>query len=130
VVSGISLSERPLIGTLLENEEYITIYHEYMQEIADEYFNSGTFEKSIEKIDEMISEYVKNDATAFYTADEYAKAVETLKIFGKLRAESIQGQLDGTVPATSESQELEPENLIDASSLNISDMGSQDKGAK
>jgi hypothetical protein len=101
-----------------------------MQEIADEYFNSGTFEKSIEKIDEMISEYVKNDATAFYTADEYAKAVETLKIFGKLRAESIQGQLDGTVPATSESQELEPENLIDASSLNISDMGSQDKGAK
>ena len=39
-----------------------------------------------------------------------------------LRAESISGQLDGTIGATSDSQNSE--SLIDADDLQISDMGS------
>ena len=44
-----------------------------------------------------------------------------------LRAESISGQLDGTIPSTSEAQ-CNSDALIDASSLDISAMGSMNSG--
>lgn len=44
-----------------------------------------------------------------------------------LRAESISGQLDGTIPSTSEAQS-NSDTLIDASSLDISAMGSMNSG--
>ena len=50
--------------------------------------------------------------------------METLREFCLLRAESIQGQLDGTIPSTSDGQSEDSSALIDASSLNISDLGS------
>lgn len=127
-VSGVELSDRPLIGNLLENEEYQKLYHTYLQKIVDEYFNSGYFEETIDKLNTLISEHVKADASAFYTYDQYNAAVETLKEFGRLRAQSIQGQLDGTVPSTSEDQASKPDQLIDASSINLSTMGSQGNG--
>ena len=50
--------------------------------------------------DALISDYVKNDATAFYTFDEYEDAVSNLLTFGYDRATSIAAQLDGTQPST------------------------------
>lgn len=127
-VTGVELSDRPLIGKLLENEEYKELYHSYLQKLVDEYFNSGYFEKSIDKLDDLISDHVKNDPSAFYTYDQYQAAVKALKTFGALRAQSIQGQLDKTVPSTSEEQSAESDKLIDASSLSMSTMGSQGNG--
>ena len=43
-----------------------------------------------------------------------------------LRAESIRAQLDGTLSTESSSQK--PENRIDASGINVQDMGSQGGG--
>ena len=43
----------------------------------------------------------------------------------KLRAESVLGQLDGSVPSTREGQTASPDALIDASGIDISVMGSQ-----
>ena len=45
----------------------------------------------------------------------------------KLRGESIQGQLDGTIPSTEEAQR-DSDALIDASSLDVSVMGSMRMG--
>ena len=126
-VSGIELSERPLLAKLLEVDEYKEKYHQYLQEIVDGYFNSGLYEKTIDKVDSIISDSVKNDATAFYTYDEYVKGVDTLTQFGLLRAKSIQGQLDGTIPSTTDGQ-TDSDALIDASSINLSDMGTQGGG--
>jgi len=127
-VSGIEMSERPMVAKLLEVDEYREKYHEYLKQIVDEYFQSGKFQQTIDKVDLLISESVKNDATAFYTQEQYTKAVQTLKEFGRLRALSISGQLDGSIPSTSETQKDASDKLIDAASINLSTMGSQGGG--
>lgn len=127
-VSGVELTERPFFAKLLEVDEYKEKYHEYLQEIVDGYFNNGSYEATITKLNTLISEYVKNDASAFYTYDEYTEAVAMIKEFGMLRAQSIQGQLQGTIPSTSEGQSAESDKLIDASSINLSVMGTQGGG--
>lgn len=127
-VSGTTLEERPLVGQVLAVEEYQEQYHEYLNQIVSEYFNSGYWEATIDKVDSLISEYVKDDPSAFYTHDEYQTAVENLREFGLLRAESISGQLDGTIPSTEEGQQEDSSTLIDASNVNISAMGTQGGG--
>lgn len=122
------LSERPLLGKLLEVDEYRELYYQYLDEIISGYFESGLFEVTVTKLDGLISDYVKNDPTSFCTYDEYQSAVNMLKTFGSLRAQSVRGQLGGSVPSTTEAQEQNPELLIDASAVNLSAMGSQGGG--
>ncbi len=129
-VSDVELEDRPMIAKLLEVKEYKETYHEYIQEIIDGYFTDGKFEETIDSVDELISSYVENDPTSFVTYDEYQKAVVELKELGALRAESVQGQLDGTVPSTTETQETEKDMLIDASTVDMSVLGDSGMGNK
>ncbi len=48
-----------------------------------------------------------------------------MKEFGKLRAQSIEGQLNGTIPSTTDEQSENQDKLIDSSGINLSDLGSQ-----
>lgn len=127
-VSGVELSERPMVAKLLEVDEYKEKYHQYLQEIVDGYINNGTYEATINKVDSLISEYVKNDPSSFGTYEQYTAAVPVLIEFGKLRAKSIKGQLEGTIPSTTEGQNNAADKLIDASGINLSTMGSQGGG--
>jgi len=95
-----SLEDNPLIANLLEVDEYKELYHQYLDEIVNNFINNGTYETLITETDALISDYVKNDATAFYTFDEYEDAVSNLLTFGYDRATSIAAQLDGTQPST------------------------------
>lgn len=95
-----SLENMPLIGKLLEVDEYKELYHSYLQQIADEYFNSGYYESLVNKLDNMISNYVKEDSTAFCTYDEYKIAVNEMINFGKDRTASVLAQLNGEQPST------------------------------
>lgn len=95
-----SLEDNPLIANLLEVDEYKNLYHQYLDEIVNNFINNGNYETLITKTDALISDYVKNDATAFYTFDEYEDAVSNLLTFGYDRATSIAAQLDGTQPST------------------------------
>lgn len=72
--------------------------------------------------------YVEKDPTKFCTTEEFEAGVDTLVEFCTLRAESIQGQLDGSIPATQEGQQAENAALIDASGLDLASMGSMDMG--
>ncbi|MDE5992736.1 MAG: CotH kinase family protein, partial [Oscillospiraceae bacterium] len=123
-VSGVEMSERPLIAKLFENEEYFERYHKYLSELMENYFDSGNFDKKIDELNALIGGYVQKDPTAFYTYDEYQTALDAFKNIGKLRAESISGQLDGTVPSTTEGQQAASDKLIDASSVKLSELGS------
>ncbi len=123
-VSGVEMSERPLISKLFENEEYLERYHEYLLMLINEYFTGGKFEKLIDTTDLLIGDHVRNDATAFYSYDEYQAALEQFKIIGELRAESAAGQIAGTVPSTSEEQSAAADKLIDASEINMNVLGS------
>jgi len=122
-VSGVDMSSRPLIEKLFSNTEYLEKYHSYLQELMTKYFANGKWEEKIEKLDALISDYVKNDKTAFCTFEDYKTAVETFKTVGNLRYQSIQGQLDGTVPSTTADQNANPDKLISAGDLNLSLLG-------
>lgn len=127
-VSGVSLEDRPLLGKLLETPEYMALYHSYLQQIVDGYFNSGLFEQTIDSLDALISSHIEADPTAFYDYNAYKQAVTELKKLGLLRAESIEGQLNGTIPSTSEGQNADSGKLVDVSSINLSSLGSQGGG--
>ncbi|NFI52175.1 spore coat protein CotH [Clostridium botulinum] len=98
-VSG-DLSNMPLIGKLLEVDEYKEMYHSYLKQIADEYFNSGYYENLINKIDNLISSYVENDPTAFCTYDEYKNSIPEMIKLGEDRTKSVLAQLNGEQPST------------------------------
>lgn len=113
------MSDRPMVVWIFDSEEYTNKYHELFSE-----FLSGTdLDAMITETAAMIDEYVRKDPTKFCTYEEYQKGVEAIREFCKLRTQSVKGQLDGTIPSTSDGQKADSSALIDTSSLNISDMG-------
>ena len=122
VFNGVSAEDRPIISKLLEKEEYREKYHAYLKEIAKKYVQSGIFAEKVDKLSSMIDSYVKNDTTSFDGYDAFKEGVETLKKFTSLRAESVLGQLDGTIPSTSDEQK-NSDKLTDASSVDMSKLG-------
>jgi len=123
-VSGVSMEDRPLINKLLEVPEYKEKYHEYLTQIVEEYFKGGIFEETINALDEKINDYVKNDTTSFTTYEKYTASLPILKELVALRAESIEGQLNGTIPSTTEGQNANKDLLISGDGINLSDLGS------
>jgi len=87
------------------------------------YFESGALENRIAQTEKMIATYVKNDPTAFCSYEDFLIGVDTIKNFCLLRAKSIRGQLDGTIPSTIRGQSERPDLFIAASSVWLPDMG-------
>ena len=110
-VSGGTVESRPMLAWIFADEEYTELYHQYFAEFIGQYFTNGEFERMIDTVSEMIAPYVEKDPTKFCTYEEYQEGISTLKSFCVLRAESIEGQLDGTTSST------------EAASLSIEAMG-------
>ncbi|MBR6403090.1 MAG: CotH kinase family protein [Eubacterium sp.] len=120
--------DTPFSGTkffdaLLSDEEYLERYHAYMQKLVDEYVDGGKFEEFYSRSRSQIDSLVKDDPTAFYNFDEYSKGVEVLRETIKLRANSIEGQLAGTIPSTDDGQKEDSSMLVDASHIDVKAMG-------
>ncbi|MBP5267368.1 MAG: CotH kinase family protein, partial [Ruminococcus sp.] len=118
------MSDRPMIAWIFDNEEYTEQYHQLFSEFLD----SVDFEKLVADTAELIDKYVEKDPTKFCTYDEFKTGVEAISKFCTLRAESVRGQLNGTIPVTSEGQKEDSSALIDTDGLNTSDMGSMGGG--
>ena len=127
VASG-STSDRPLIAWIFTDEEYLEQYHEIYSLFVSEYIESGWLDAEITRVAEMIRPYVEKDENSFYDIDEFDQAVATLQSYCELRGESIRGQLDGTIPSTSNGQRTASSSLVNASDLNVSSMGSMGAG--
>ena len=127
-LSGTTEEDRPLWGQLISNATYKEQYHQLFDEFLKNYLENGVVEKEIDRVAEMISPYIQKDPTGFYTYDEFQKGVTTLKSFINLRTESIRKQLNGEIPSTTEGQKTASDKLVDASSINLSDMGSNNQG--
>lgn len=125
-VSGGSIDERPMLAWIFADEEYTALYHQYFAEFIAEYFDSGYFSDMMDSVKAMIAPYVQQDPTKFCTYEEFETGIDTLKAFCLLRAESISAQLSGAIGSTSDTQD--EATLIDAGSLQISDMGSMGGG--
>jgi spore coat protein CotH len=122
-VSGGTVDSRPMLAWIFASEEYTQLYHQYFEEFISSYFDSGYFTQMMAQTKALIAPYVEKDPTKFCTYEEFETGIETLEQFCLLRAESIQGQLDGTIPSTSDGQAEDSSALVDASELSISDMG-------
>lgn len=124
--SGEIMLKRPLYHNIMQNDTYHQLYHQYFDQFIREYFESGYFETFVSDTQEMIAPYVQNDPTAFCSYEDHIKGVETIRDFCLLRAQSVRGQLAGTIPSTIAGQSKDKSNFIDASSIWLPDMGEID----
>lgn len=120
--------DTPFSGTkffdaLLSTEEYLERYHSYLSQLVDEYVNGGRFDEVYSRIRSQIDSLVETDPTAFYNYDEYQTAAGLLYETVKLRAASIEGQLDGVIPSTDAAQRKDSSSFIDASHIDVEAMG-------
>ena len=97
--------EKPLVTTLLENKEYLARYEIYLEEIASTYFSENYMAALVQKTHDLIAPYVEQDATAFYSYEEFEQACSidpadaySLVYYAVNMAESIQNQLNGGEP--------------------------------
>ena len=122
-----AFSGTTFFDTLMENETYHSQYYAYLQQLVSEYIGGGGFDAFYTRVRSQIDAFVESDPTAFYSYDEYLTAAETLYQVVKLRGQSIQGQLDGTIPSTEAAQRTS-DALVDASALDLSTMGYMNSG--
>ena len=115
-----------MLSWIFADDTYTQLYHQYFSEFLDSVDFDTLIE--IETTKELIAPYVEKDPTKFYTYEEFEQGVEALKTFCELRTESIEGQLGGTISSTTDGQSEDDSNLIDASSLTLSDMGTMNHG--
>ena len=127
LVSGGDDSDRPMAGWITASDESLALYHEKYRQFIDTVFTSGWFESEFDRVSAMIAPYVEKKTRAFYSYEEFQTAADTLKTFCLKRAQSVQGQLDGSIPATSAAQQGS-DALIDASELSITAMGGMNNG--
>ena len=125
-VSGGNIEDRPMIAWIFENEEYTEMYHRIFAEFISEYFERDSFTTMFDQVTNMIAPYVEKDPTKFCTYEEVEKGTETLREFCILRAKSVKRQLDGSIGATTDTQDSS--TFIDAGALQIRDMGTMENG--
>lgn len=97
--------EKPLVTTLLANEDYLAAYEGYLREMAETWLSQEYLTAQVEQLHDLIAPYVEKDATAFCTYEEFEQACSTdpqdeysLVYFGVNMAESIMNQLAGGEP--------------------------------
>lgn len=127
-VSGGTVDSRPMLAWIFSSEEYTQLYHQYFSQFLAEWFDSGSFSQTLQQVVNLITPYVEKDPTKFCTTEEFQAGVEALEDFCLLRAQSVQGQLEGTIPSTDDGQSADSSSLVDASSVDISAMGTMNNG--
>ena len=123
---GEIMLNRPLYHGLMQNDEYFALYRAYFDRFLSEYFESGLFEKTLQEKAALIAPYVQKDPTAFCSYEDHLLAVDTLEQVCLLRAESIRGQLEGTIPATLREQGEQPDAGVGASAVCLEGLGDFD----
>lgn len=129
LLSG-SLEDRPMLAWIFSDEAYTEQYHQLMDEFLTTCFDSGWFAEAFDQMAALISPYVEADTTSFTDYDSFQSAAADLRTFCLLRAQSLRGQLDGTIPSTSAGQAADSSALVDAGGLSISAMGGAGGGAR
>ena len=119
-----SSGDRPMIDWIFADETYTAQYHQAFATFLE----TVDYTAIIDNAYRLIAPYVEQDPTKFCTGEEFEAGVTALKTFCQLRTESVSGQLDGTIPATREGQSAGSASLVDASNLNLSDMGTMNQG--
>lgn len=129
-VSSGDIRSRPMISWIFENEEYTERYHELYADFISGVFDSGWMAEELNRLREMLAPYVQAEDRRFFSNEEFQQGIETLQEFCRMRAESITGQLEGRIPSTTEAQRENPDALVDASEMDLNDMGEFGMGGR
>lgn len=127
-VTGGSLEDRPMAAWIFRSEEHTALYHQYYSEFLSSLLESGWCGALIDETAAMIAPYIAEDPTRFCTEEEFETGVAALKDFCTRRTQSVRGQLDGTIPSTTQGQAEDPSALVDCTGLDLSDMGTMGMG--
>lgn len=95
-----ALAERPLVAKLLAVDAYKEKYHDIIKEAIEGYLSEDSFSARVEQLKQMISEFVEQDPTAFYTYEEYEQGVTELLATNAKQVDNIAQQLAGTIPSS------------------------------
>ena len=106
-------TQLPILGWIWSDDTYVERYHELWQTMID----TVNMDVLIDKAYGVIGDYVDLDPTTSSSLATVQSYVERLKTYCRLRNESIQGQLDGTIPTTAAGQEADSSTLVDTSEL-------------
>ena len=115
-----SLESLPMISWIFDDGAYFAQYHETYRAFLAQFVDSGWIDDTIETLRTMLAPYVERDPRSFCTPEEFQSGLDQLRLFCSLRAQSIAGQLDGTIPSTTEGQRADSSALIDTSGLSSS----------
>ena len=121
---GTTLAQRPLVNALLSDENNLAQYHQYQDEFLTSYVESGRLQQTAEAAYRLILPYVLSDPTSGVSEAAFEDAYASNLDFCRLRAQSIRGQLSGTIPATASGQAQHPETRIDCARFTSPDSGS------
>ena len=127
-VTGGSLEDRPMAAWIFRSEEHTALYHQYYGEFLSSLLESGWCDALIDEPAAMIAPYIAEDPTKFCTEEEFETGVAALKDFCTRRTQSVRGQLDGSIPSTTQGQSENPSALVDCAGLDLSDMGAVGMG--
>lgn len=116
--------DRPMADWIFASPEYTDLYHQYFEDFLRTADPAGI----IAEARALIAPYVERDPTKFCTLEEFQAGVSALETFCALRTESVSGQLSEAIPATDQGQAGDPNSLVDASSLTLSDLGTMGMG--
>ena len=116
VTSG-TLEDRPMVAWVFSSDEYVARYHALYADFLTRLWDSGYLADLIGTTRALIAPYIERDPISYVTVDEFEAGVTQLLTFFELRAESVRGQLNGTIPSTAEGQAADSSALVDASAL-------------
>lgn len=123
---GSVMLDRPLFHNVMSYRDCCSRYHERLWVLLSEYIDSGRMDTLLTETAALIRPYVERDASAFCTVSDFDAAVETLRSFCTLRAESIRGQLTGSYPITLKERAETPESGVDVGTLDLLALGDFD----
>lgn len=118
-----NLDKRTFFMNLLANEEYKKLYYHYLEVLCREYIQGGVYAQTAERIKSEIGGVAGTEPNAFYTNKQFIEGAETLDRVLQLKAKSVLGQIEGTIPSTWETQKAEPEKLVDCRGVNLRKLG-------
>ena len=117
-----------MIDWIFASDEYKEMYHGYLDSFISTVFESGKFVNTVDGAYSIIAPYVEKDPTRFCTYEAFENGYKTIREFCLRRAESVRGQLNGTIGTTSAAQKENPDALVSGDGINVSSMGSMGMG--
>ena len=67
----VPIEQRVLIQRLLEKEDYVRQYYEYVRQVAEEALDPSRMKEWIEQVAEMIRPWLEEDPTKFYSMQQF-----------------------------------------------------------